>query len=761
MIVEAVSTSPRSAGRAPRHAATPAWRGIEAYVAVLALIALLVPLHRWWPTQILLVPLLLTVPGVILLRALRIPGRIVSSFPVYIPCAAIIVLFGSGLAVDMVGPLVGVGSPLRPVPLLASLELTCLALLASSFNSRPDVAIDWRPLLQSARLAWPLALPLVAAAGALRLNSGHSNSVALIAIVALVLLLVATAAFASRLDETLLKVVLYAAGLALGWSFSLRGDGVYGFDISTEYQRLEQTILTGVWHAVHPEDAYGAMLSVTVMPAAVHALSGVSGLLVLKVVYPMIYALFPIAIFDLGRRILPPCWAFIAAAFTVGQYAFIEIVSVSRQEIAFLLFAALIAAMLDKQMHRRSQWSLVILLSFAMALSHYSTTYVAITVIGLTIPLQWAVSWIREIPRITGAVAVAFVASLGAAIIWYVPLTQSDSHLLQVAQTVQAQGLNVLPNRVPGGSFLSAYLQGNNTENPIQAKQYQERVYSLYLGNRPNITPLNAAKSSRYDLDDLAVPEPPVKWRLGYDTLGLSFLLIEQLANVLAAIGGLLMVLRRNSSALTRQIGLLALVTTLLLTVIRFSGTLAAAYGQERAQLQGLVLLAVSLCWTVRGLASIRRARQAWILNITAGCLAVVLVSTTYLAGAVLGGGTSANLANSGTAFEHFDITAPELASAQWLGNTIEPGQLVYADEYAQLPLVAATGIQNGLLLDVTPLTLNAHAWVYADRTNVTEGRAFALYNNDRVATYVFPADFLSTYYDLVYTDGSSEVFHR
>ena len=138
----------------------------------------------------------------------------------------------------------------------------------------------------------------------------------------------------------------------------------------------------------------------------------------------------------------------------------------------------------------------------------------------------------------------------------------------------------------------------------------------------------------------------------------------------------------------------------------------------------------------------------------------MVLVSTTYLAGAVLGGGTSANLANSGAAFEYFEITAPELASAQWVGHAVKPGQVVYADEYGQLPLVAATGIQNGLLLDLTPLTLNDHAWVYASRTNVTDGRAFALYNN-QFASYVFPANFLIENYDLVYTNGSTEVFHR
>ena len=102
--------------------------------------------------------------------------------------------------------------------------------------------------------------------------------------------------------------------LRLTWSDSLRGDPLYGFDIATEYQRLQQTVLTGMWHPAHPNDAYGAMLSLTVMPAELHALSGVPALLVFKVVYPVIYALFPVAIFGLGRRVLSRRWAFVAAA---------------------------------------------------------------------------------------------------------------------------------------------------------------------------------------------------------------------------------------------------------------------------------------------------------------------------------------------------------------------------------------------------------------------------------------------------------------
>ena len=97
MTVKVVERSQRSTDWAPRHAATPAHRGLGVPVAALVLIALLVPLNRWWSAQVLLVPLLLVVPGVILLRALRIPSQVVSSFPVYVPCASVVVLFGSGL----------------------------------------------------------------------------------------------------------------------------------------------------------------------------------------------------------------------------------------------------------------------------------------------------------------------------------------------------------------------------------------------------------------------------------------------------------------------------------------------------------------------------------------------------------------------------------------------------------------------------------------------------------------------------------------
>ncbi len=145
---------PRPPGRPrPRHAAPAVRRGLGAYSLALASVAVLVPLHRWWAAQVLLVPLLLIAPGSILLQALRIPSRVVKSFPVYVPCASIIVLFGSGLAVDILGPLVGVAEPLRAVPLLVGFEVVCLGLVVACVSAPADVTVEWRP--RGGRCGWP------------------------------------------------------------------------------------------------------------------------------------------------------------------------------------------------------------------------------------------------------------------------------------------------------------------------------------------------------------------------------------------------------------------------------------------------------------------------------------------------------------------------------------------------------------------------------------------------------------------------------
>ena len=734
-------------------------------LGALALLVLLVPLHSLWAVQLLLIPFLLIIPGVILLRALRVPGKAISSFPVYVPCASIAVLTASGLAVDLLGPAVGVKEPLRTLPLLTGLEVICLALLISTIGCSREVEIPWASL-RPERLMWPFIIPVAAVIGALQLNNGHSNAVAIAMLCGCLIVLTVTIFLSARLDEGMLSLVLYATNLALLLNYSLRGDLVYGFDITIEYYDLHETVLNGIWHTGHVGDAYGAMLSVTIMPAELHFLSGVSALMVFKVVYPAISALLPVAIFGLARWFLNRTWAFVAGAFFVAQDLFAqELVGVARQEIGLLAFVGLIAAILDTRLSCRthSRLTLVAILTLTMVLSHYSTTYVAVTLLGLAVLFQWIISWFRQIPRISGAFVLAFVLSTIGGIFWYDVVTHSAiTGLGQVAQSVSSQGLDILPSRSSGENLIAAYLNGNTTTS-ISATQYQHLVYADYSVNKPNIIPFADAVLPKYNLKDSTPPTTPVRSTLAYNFVNLMALLVQQSSYLFAAIGASIMVWGHRTRLVSRQIGVLGLAGIVLLVLIRLSGTLAAAYGQERALFQIMPVLAIPLCCCLQYIVVKRRQLRNLLLCLAAMSVAFSFVYTSGLLEIAVGGDIATNLSNNGEDYERFDMTAPELASAEWLGSKFGAGQLVYADHYAQLPLSAMTDINRNnsiLITDVTPLTLNKHAWIYADQANVVDKQASALFD-DHAVNYVFPENFLAAKYNLVFNDGDSEVFNR
>jgi uncharacterized membrane protein len=731
-------------------------------VAGLAALAVLTPLHASWAVQLLLVPVLLIIPGVVLLRTLRVPGATIASSPIYVPAASILVLTGSGLAIDLIGPVMGISAPLRAAPLLIALEIVCIGLLLCARGASPETQIPWSAVERPAALAWPLVLPLAGAAGALQLNSGHSNAVALITIALVIGTLIIVFLRAHWYDDALLIVVLFAVSLALMWSFSLRGDLVYGFDISSEYYSLNHTVMAGVWHVSHPNDAYGAMLSITILPAELHELSGVQTLLIFKVVYPVIAALFPPGVFCLARRLLAGRWAFMAAALIVMQETFFqELPALARQEVATLLFTVLIAVLVDDTQSKRSvgRWSFVSLLSLGMVVSHYSTTYLAIPLFALAVAFQWVLSWFRPVPRVNGALLLALAISAVGAVIWYGPVTHSTSNLSQFEQTADAKGIVLLPNQ--GGNPLSTYLQGEEIQT-LSPAQYQNYVRKYYKKTFPFVRPLPDASDPRYDLKAANDSTPPVTPTLRPLSNGINLvdLLVQQLTNLLAGIAAVILVLRRKAHAGASSVGLLSLAGMTMLVLIRVSGTIADAYNPPRAFLQLLIVLSVAICWIFQRLGAQMKWIRLWLLMGCSASLGIFLLGSTGFSNEFSGGGTASNLANRYVDYSRFVVNTQDLAAGAWVLKEARPGQIIETDRYGELRLATMSGSRSGLFGDITPETTDQHAWVYATRADFIDNLVQSETAN-YAETYAFPSLFLESNFNVVYTNGTSEVFHR
>ncbi len=773
------------------------YRWMVACGTALVLIAGLAQLRELWAARLVLVPLLLVVPGCLLLRALRVPGARAAAFPLYVPAASLVVLMVSGLVADLVVPLLGPAAgtvlgagfdpqaPLRPGATLAVLELCCVGLFLAGVPAPAETAIPWRWPAPAAWLSPVLLLPPLAAAGALRLTHERGAAVAMAALAGCALALIYGVVRARRVGAGRLAVLLYAVSLAMMWSYALRGELVYGYDIATEYAVARDTATSELWVTGPHPDAYGAMLSITVLPTQLHALTGLPVVLVLKVVYPAIFALFPVGIFHLAARFLPRHWAFAAAAFVVAQGALTQqLPALARQEIALLLFAALCGALLDAGL---SLWPKVALLGLfgpAIVVSHYTTAYFTMAMLGGALAV-WAVLRVaRRGGPAPWAVVAGLLPTVLAGALWYVPITQSANNVGEFRAALSADGLRLLPGIEDTGGLISGFLRGTDVIR-IPTYRYAKEVVPKYRPPKLAVTPAPDAGDPKWALGDAQTPAPPRVLPLAGALLAVGVLLIQQLANLLALAGALIMALHRRTTVPVRQVGLLALPMLGLLVLLRLSATFAAAYNQSRAQVQALTLVTVALFWLLhratRGGAldpgrhvqvppdrpprSLPHRVLSWPRRrsyvLAAAAVVLVFGTGSGLDTLALGGERAANIAAEGEDCERFCMYAPEPAGARWLGTASAGSRdRVYADRYAQLRLFAEFGPGQTLQTDITPQTLDRHAWIYVSRTNIVNRRARSLFD-DKLALYAFPTRFVEAHYDLVYTSGVTKVFHR
>jgi uncharacterized membrane protein/glycosyltransferase involved in cell wall biosynthesis len=684
---------------------TPAVSGVRwAHLALMAAIPLLMLARDVWAVQFVSLVLLLTVPGVVLLRAVRVPGTMVVRQPIYVPAAAIAVLLAVGLAVNEIGILFGSDDPLRPVPLVIGLEVVCVALWLAGVRASASCDVRWSELVPSARVLWPLLLPLLSAAGAARLTTDHGAAVAIVAIIVAIVVLLAFVVRPGKASIPQLAFVLFGVSLAVVWGYSLRSRTVVGYDITTELNVARITAQTGIWHSRHQDDAYGAMLSLTVLPSLLHAVSGASILTLLKTVYPALLAVFPVGLFYLATRFVDRRWAFVAGSLVVTQsYFFAQMPGIARQEIGLLVFMALIAAVAELDCAPRRRAPLIAVLGLALVVSHYSTTYLALATFGLGAVLMVLVTAVRRPFRVPIALALAFVVCAGGAAVWYGAVTHSSSNADNFTADLRRNGLDLLPNAQKGEGFVKSYL-GGNVVTHVAASKYQEDVARVYRRDHSYVTPLPEASRPRYDLRDANVPTGKVHEAAIGRRLGSLQTIAAQLVNILAIIGALWICVRRRSTDRERMLGVLALATLIVLAFLRLSGTAALAYNQERAFVQTMAALGVCAAIVLERAHAIRRVGVLVPVG-TALMLLAIVSSTTGLRSVAFYGAGPPSLSDHGEDYERFYSTTPELAAATWL-TVVPKQQLLYTDRYGQLRVGAATGRQIGAQVDVTPLTL-------------------------------------------------------
>jgi uncharacterized membrane protein len=778
---------------------------------------LAVALHSWFGalhTEIAVLAAMVTLPGWLLLGALGIRVTWSARGVVYAVTSSLAVLTAVALLAGVVLAPLGVSAPLAALPYTATLLAACLALAAIALRpGGPGLTASWPVIADGARrhwllaFAWPAGVPLLGAAATLSLDA-HDRAWPIWAVVVLTGLLLLGAVFTAHTvdGQRMTPFVLYGVALTLLWSYSLRTSGLFGFDVRQEYANYSLVDAARHWVPV-PGDPYAAMLSITALPVAISQVTGISGLILFKVVYPALFALFPVGLYGFSRRWLGPAAALAVSCLVVLQASFPQQMSaLCRQEIALLLFIGMVQAAVDSERVTTIRGPLQVLtavLGSAMALSHYSTTYVAVSAL-----IGWRILSLgtRRRAGLGEWTVVAVIVSVTA--IWYGPVTQSASNLVSAASSLVSGHLEGAQQAAPAPASSPATGRGGAGARPVSnggsedrtwltswlsstavsyvpVTQYADAVGALYQQQHSWVEPYPVSQLRTYRLvDDPAPTVAPVL--RGAELLQPLTTLMRQLVNgasVLAVLWFAFQAIRRRHGPY--ELAAIALPFVAIAVAARVSPSIAFIYNPERLALQTSTITALPLAVLVERLIRQRRARHRRVpiplqvvvptlgrrprrdLVVTAvfaavlGIMGLGYLDASGIGARLAGGDPPGNLSAIGEVPERLDTTTADVMAARWIGRSIPKDAILNADRYGALQLLAyGGGGHDNSLPDLVPGTIDRRAYVYATRVNIVLGRARgATPDGSQFANFAFPRAFLDRYAAVIYDTGTARVY--
>ena len=711
----------------------------------------------------------------------------------YSVVAAVLALLLIGLALNTVLPHLGVPHPLDRGPVLAGIDVWCVALwLWRRKRFRPALP---RPRLERLggmdRMVGGMAALCVPAAviGAVRLNNGAGDGVTLAMLITAACVFALLLAKRDQLNPGTITAAIYFVSLAMLLMTSLRGWYTTGHDIQEEFRVFELTKSHGDWNISRFQNAYNACLSITILPTMLWQVTRVDDPYIYKFFFQLLFALCPVFVYRITRRRMSSALAIIATIYFVAFPTYFgDMPFLNRQEIAFLFVAACMLLATDTAMPLRACRIRIGLFSVGVILSHYSTAYVfaGTLVLGWVGYRSWRFivairrrSWRssrprpdyagRSRPRLIGLGNVVLV--LAAIVLWYGMATHTANGL-GTTLTQAVGSLRQGPSSGTRSSDVSYSLFSPDTPSDSQVlTQYTVSTLAQTRAERAAGIYYSEKLIRRYPVRLVTEPNLPTTdlGRLVDDT-GLKVSVINSLLRAGAAkllqlfvSVGLVAVIffrrrRSGSSAELTALGCAALAIVALQVLLP---VISVDYGVLRAFLQALIVFAPFVAIGTSVLCS--PVGKKWGLRVSSAIAMLFFLSLTGVIPQILGGyPAQLHLNNSGQYYDIYYVHPQEVMAIQWLEDntpTNAAGQIqseVETDKYtfSRLQTFADLNPVN----DIYPTLLRKNAFIFLGYTAVQKKQSTFSYEGDLI-TYQYPIGLLDATKDLLYSSNGARIY--
>lgn len=383
---------------------------------------------------------LTVIPGIVLLRVLKLHNLGSIETTVYSVGLSLTTVMITGAALNTFLPLAGIAHPISLTPLIISLTAIVLALCIIGYirdrdyhgDATIDVTMSGLP-----PMILLLIVPFMAIFGTYIINRTDDNMmlVALIFALGLIVLLIG---FTRIIPKELYPLVIFVIALSLLFHNSLISSSLIGWDIHQEKYLADEVIASGSWSTILKHNI-NSMLSIMILVPVYSLFLNTDVIWVYKVVFPLLFAILPVALYQAYRKQSNDQIAFFSIfVFTSLGVTFTEMLQLARQEIAELFMGLTILLLIDRSMEKKKWTALFVLFTFSLILSHYGLAMLFMGMLVLAWGLLYLISLLRKESvrdlnrKITPALILGLVVFCS---IWYINTSSGDPFKTVVSTT--------------------------------------------------------------------------------------------------------------------------------------------------------------------------------------------------------------------------------------------------------------------------------------------------------------------------------------
>lgn len=327
--------------------------------------------------QIIPVIYLLFVPGILILRIIRVHKISSSEVLLYSVGLSIASIMLIGFFINLIYPLIRISNPISLLPLIITVSifvvvLSFLSYLRDKDFSNPDF-INFKDLL-SPYVLFLFLIPFLAIFGTYLMNwyKIHILIVVLLVVISLIIILFAF----DKIPKKLYPLTIFIISISILFQTSLISNYITGFDIQSEYYLANLVIKNAFWNLNLNAD-YNNMLSVTMLAPILSIISKINLDWIFKIVYPLIFSSVPLGLYIVFKKQSTEKIAFLSSLFFMSYLVFyIELIALARQEIAELFIVLLILVMITKNISNITRSFFFIIFGISLIISHYGITYI-------------------------------------------------------------------------------------------------------------------------------------------------------------------------------------------------------------------------------------------------------------------------------------------------------------------------------------------------------------------------------------------------